>query len=178
VECIAKGKANRQYEFGVKVGIVSTSKDSFVIGAAALPNNPYDGHTLRTCIEQAHRVTGVAPAQAYVDRGYKGHGCDNKTFKVWIAGAKRGVTAQIHKKIKRRNAIEPVIGHMKSNGRLSRNFLKGMDGDAMNALLCSAGHNLRKILKKLRLYCAQNGIALKQFIELVRIQRHLINARI
>jgi transposase, IS5 family len=178
VECIAKGKANRQYEFGVKVGIVSTSKDSFVIGAAALPNNPYDGHTLKACIEQAHRVTGVAPAQAYVDRGYKGHGCDNNTFKVWIAGAKRGVTAQIHKKIKRRNAIEPVIGHMKADGRLSRNFLKGMDGDAMNALLCGAGHNLRKILKKLRLFCDQNGIALKQFIELIRTQRHPINARV
>lgn len=177
VECIAKGKVNRPYEFGVKVGIVSTNKESFVIGAAALPNNPYDGHTLKTCIDQASRVTGIAPTQAYVDKGYQGHRQASDTFQVWLAGAKRGVTAAINKKLKRRNAIEPVIGHMKSDGRLSRNFLKGMDGDAMNALLCGAGHNLRKILKKLRLFCAQNGIDFKQFIELIRSQHQFINAR-
>ena len=67
------------------------------------------------------------------------------------------MTAAIHRKLKRRNAVEPVIGHMKSDGRLARNFLKGVEGDAVNALLCGAGHNLRKILKKLRLFCAQWG---------------------
>ncbi len=72
VECIAKGKANKQYEFGVKVGIVSTSKESFVIGATSLPGNPYDGHTLQACIEQAERVSRVKPNEAYTDRGYRG----------------------------------------------------------------------------------------------------------
>ena len=76
-------------------------------------------------------------------------------LKVWIAGAKRGVTVAIKKKLKRRNAVEPVIGHMKADGRLGRNFLKGTQGDAMNALLCGAGHNLRKILRRLALLCAQ-----------------------
>lgn len=164
VECIAKGKAHKQYEFGVKVGIVSTSRESFVLAARSLPGNPYDGHTLQACIDQATRVTGVAPQEAYADRGYKGHGCNTDSFKVWISGSKRGVTDAIHRKLKRRNAVEPVIGHLKSDGRLARNFLKGVEGDAMNALLCGAGHNMRKILKKLRLFYALRWLAVRQLL--------------
>ena len=151
-ECIAKGKAHKPYEFGVKVGVVSTSKDNFVVGIKSLPGNPYDGHTLRECLEQVERLTGALPKEAYVDRGYKGHGVADVS--TWIAGAKRGVTAAIKKKLKRRNAVEPVIGHMKNDGRLGRNFLKGAEGDAINALLCGAGHNLRKILRRLALLYA------------------------
>lgn len=160
-ECIAKGKVHKRYEFGVKVGIVSTSKESFVIGAKALPGNPYDGHTLAACLGQAQAITGVAPTEVYTDRGYRGHGLSAAGLTVWLAGARRGVTKAIARKIKRRNAVEPVIGHMKSDGRLARNFLKGIQGDAINALLCAAGHNMRKILRKLRLFCAQLGIALR-----------------
>lgn len=164
VECIAKGKAHKPYEFGVKVGVVSTSKESFVVGMQSLPGNPYDGHTLKASLEQAQKLTGVAPKEAYVDRGYRGHGLDMETLKVWIAGAKRGVTVAIKKKLKRRNAVEPVIGHMKNDGRLGRNFLKGVAGDAMNALLCGAGHNLRKILRRLALLCARFGVSLNQLL--------------
>ena len=149
-ECIAKGKAHKKYEFGVKVSIASTSADNFVVGMQALPGRPYDGHTLKQAIEQVAALTGVLPKEAYVDRGYKGHQLG--TLSVWIAGAKRGVTASIRKKLKRRNAVEPIIGHMKSDGRLGCNFLKGAEGDAMNALLCGAGHNLRKILRRLVLF--------------------------
>lgn len=170
VECIAKGKAHKQYEFGVKVGIVSTNKESFVVGAKSLPGNPYDGHTLKACIEQAERISGIKPQEAYTDRGYRGHGCNTGALKVWIAGAKRAVTAAIHRKLKRRNAVEPVIGHMKSDGRLARNFLKGIEGDAMNALLCGAGHNMRKILKKLRLLCVHLGISVQQLLSSYRVQ--------
>jgi transposase, IS5 family len=155
VECIAKGKAHKQYEFGVKVGLVTTNKESFVLAAASLPGNPYDGHTLQTCLDQAQRTSGVVAKQVFVDKGYKGHGCTTETCKVFISGAIRGITPSIHKRLKRRNAIEPVIGHMKSDGRLSRNFLKGSHGDAINALLCAAAHNLRKILNKLRLFWTQ-----------------------
>jgi transposase, IS5 family len=155
VECIAKGKAHKQYEFGVKVGLVTTNKESFVLAAASLPGNPYDGHTLQTCLDQARRTSGVTAKQVFVDKGYKGHGCTTDTCKVFISGAKRGITPSINKRLKRRNAIEPVIGHMKSDGRLARNFLKGAHGDAINALLCAAAHNLRKILNKLRLFWAQ-----------------------
>ena len=149
VECIAKGKVHKRYEFGVKVSVASTSKDNFVVGMQALPGSPYDGHTLKQALEQVAALTGVAPTQAFVDRGYRGHDVNRLT--VWIAGAKRGVTAAIQKKLKRRNAIEPIIGHLKSDGRLARNFLKGAAGDAMNALLAGAGHNLRKILRHLAL---------------------------
>jgi IS5 family transposase len=155
VECIAKGKAHKPYEFGVKVGIVSTSKESFVVGMKSLVGNPYDGHTLKESLTQVKRLTGVIPKEAYVDRGYKGHGVEVDDTAVWIAGAKRGVTPTIKKKLKRRNAVEPVIGHMKNDGRLGRNFLKGAAGDAINALLCGAGHNLRKILRQLALLFAQ-----------------------
>lgn len=159
VECIAKGKAHKPYEFGVKVGVASTSKESFVVGMKSLPGNPYDGHTLKVSLEQVSRLTGIAPKEAYVDRGYRGHKLESA--KVWIAGAKRGVTVAIRNKLKRRNAIEPVIGHMKSDGRLGRNFLKGTEGGAMNALLCGAGHNLRKILRRLALLFALWRLALR-----------------
>lgn len=163
VECIAKGKAHKPYEFGVKVGVVSTSKESFVVGMQSLPGNPYDGHTLKASLQQVQKLTGIAPEEAYVDRGYRGHGLA-EPVKVWIAGAKRGVTVAIRKKLKRRNAVEPVIGHMKNDGRLGRNFLKGIAGDAMNALLCGAGHNLRKILRRLALLCARFGVSLNQLL--------------
>jgi transposase, IS5 family len=173
VECIAKGKAHKRYEFGVKVSIVTTNKESFVVGMQAVPDNPYDGHTLKGAMEQVTRLTGHSPTEAYVDKGYKGHGVD--TLKVWIAGAKRDVTASIKRKLKRRNAIEPVIGHMKSDGRLARNFLKGKVGDAMNAILCGAGHNLRKILNHLRLYCARRKLDLFALLEAWFSCRPLLN---
>jgi transposase, IS5 family len=171
VECISKGKAHKQYEFGVKVGIVTTSKESFVLGASTLPGNPYDGHTLKTCVEQAQRTSGVWPAQVFVDKGYKGHGCSSDSCQVFISGAKRGITPSLKRKLKRRNAIEPVIGHLKSDTRLSRNFLKGAHGDAINALLCAAAHNLRKILAKLRLLCVKWGIGWDEMQVAIRAQR-------
>lgn len=173
VECIAKGKAHKRYEFGVKVGIVSTSKESFVIGMQALPGNPYDGHTLQSSLEQVQRITGLLPTEAYVDRGYRGHGLESLT--VWIAGAKRGVTAAIKRKLKRRNAIEPIIGHLKSDGRLGRNFLKGELGDAMNAILCGAGHNLRKILNLLRVFCARRNLDFIAFLDALFLQKPSLN---
>ena len=125
-ECIAKGKSHKSYEFGVKVGIVSTNKESFVVGMQSLPGNPYDGHTLRAPLAQVRRLTGTRPKEAYVDRGYKGHKIEDTD--IWIAGAKRGITTAIKKKLKRRNAVEPVIGRMKNDGRLGRNFLICLQG--------------------------------------------------
>ena len=171
VECIAKGKAHKQYEFGVKVGLVTTSKESFVLAAASLPGNPYDGHTLNQCLDQAKRTCGVAASQVFVDKGYKGHSCTTDACKVYISGAKRGITPALHKRLKRRSAIEPVIGHMKSDSRLARNFLKGANGDAVNALLCACAHNLRKILNKLRLFCAQMEIGLSDLLAMLRLQQ-------
>jgi transposase, IS5 family len=145
VECIGKGKAQSRYEFGVKVSVATTNAAApggqFVLGARALPGNPYDGHTLAAQIAQAERLTGVAVARAYVDRGYRGHDADKA--RVFLSGQKRGVTPTIRRELRRRNAIEPVIGHAKTDGHLGRNFLRGAVGDAVNAMLAAAGHNLR-----------------------------------
>lgn len=152
VECIAKGKARTPYEFGVKVSIVTTHKEGLVVGARSMPGNPYDGHTLYEALEQAAILSEVKPDTAFVDRGYRGVEVDG--VQIWKSGQKRGVTRGIKAMIKRRSAIEPTIGHMKSDGRLGRNWLKGALGDAIHAVLCGAGHNLRLILRKLRLFCA------------------------
>ncbi len=152
VECIAKGKARTPYEFGVKVSLVTTHKEGLVIGARSMPGNPYDGHTLYEALEQAEILSGVKPQMAFVDRGYRG--VEIEGVQIWKSGQKRGVTRGLKAMIKRRSAIEPTIGHMKSDGRLGRNWLKGTLGDAIHAVLCGAGHNLRLIMRKLRLFCA------------------------
>ncbi|HEX8374297.1 MAG TPA: IS5 family transposase [Geminicoccaceae bacterium] len=145
VECIGKGKAHARYEFGVKVSIATTNAQApggqFVLGARTLPGNPCDGHTLAAGIAQAERLTGVEIERAYVDRGYRGHDADRA--RVILSGQKRGVTPTIRRERRRRSAIEPVIGHMKSDGHLGRNFLLGTQGDAANLILAAAGHNLR-----------------------------------
>jgi len=148
VECIAKGKVHKKYEFGVKVSVTTTSRDNFVVGMQALPGNPFDGHTLAEALEQVNRVAGVVPERCYVDRGYRGHGVEDSS--VFISGQRRGVTPTIKKELRRRSAVEPIIGHMKEDGKLGRNWLRGSLGDKINALLCGAGHNMRIILRKLR----------------------------
>jgi len=150
VECIAKGKAHKKYEFGIKVSLTATQKGNFIVGALALPGNPYDGHTLGKALHQVRRLTGTLPDKCFVDRGYRGHGVKNT--RVYIAGQKRGITPTLRRALKRRNAIEPIIGHTKHDGLMGRNYLKGSAGDAMNAILAAAGHNLRIILRKLRLF--------------------------
>jgi IS5 family transposase len=148
VECISKGKAYKKFEFGVKVSVASTNRDNFVVGMLAEPGNPYDGHTLGRAIEQVRRITGCAVERGFVDRGYRGHKLQQP--QVLMSGHKRGLTPQMKKELRRRSAVEPVIGHMKNDGKLGRNYLLGTLGDAINALLCGAGHNIRLILKKLR----------------------------
>jgi IS5 family transposase len=149
VECIAKGKAHRPYEFGVKVSLAVTHKEGFVVGIHACPGNPFDGHTLDRQLDQVERLTGQLPTMTFVDRGYKGHGVPEERSRVLISGTRKlGYALKRH--LRRRSAIEPEIGHMKGDGLLGRNFLKGMQGDAINAILCGAGHNLRKILARLR----------------------------
>jgi len=144
----AGGKAHKRYEFGVKVPVATTNREGLVLGMLALPGNPYDGHTLSAALAQVERMTRIAVARGYVDRGYRGHGLDHR--RIFISGQRRGITPTIRRELRRRSAIEPVIGHMKVDGRLDRNFLAGARGDAINALLCGAGYNLRLILNRLR----------------------------
>lgn len=148
VDCISKGKAHKRYEFGSKVSVATTNRGGFVVGMRALSGNPYDGHTLHEALEQVEILTDQKPEFAFVDRGYRGHGVEN--VKVFISGARRGVTRTIAKLLRRRSAIEPMIGHMKNDGRLTRSTLKGTEGDALFAVLCGCGHNIRMILRHLR----------------------------
>ncbi|SNT15442.1 IS5 family transposase [Antarctobacter heliothermus] len=148
VDCISKGKARKRYEFGTKVSLATTIDEGFVVGMRALPGNPYDGHTLSEALEQVAILTGKTPELAVVDRGYRGHGVSTTT--VLISGTRRGLTPKLKTLLRRRSAIEPEIGHMKTDGRLSRCPLKGTFGDAIFAVLCGCGHNIRKILAHLR----------------------------
>jgi IS5 family transposase len=148
VDCISKGKARVRYEFGCKVSVATTLKGGFVVGMRSLPGNPYDGHTLAEALEQVAILTDHPPKRAVVDRGYKGHGVEGTH--ILISGSRRGLSPALAKVLRRRSSIEPEIGHMKTDGRLSRCFLKGTLGDALFAVLCGCGHNIRKILAHLR----------------------------
>jgi len=153
-ECIGKGKAHKPYEFGCKVSITTTNRRSkggmFVLHAKALPGNPYDGHTLAEVMKETQALTGREVERAYVDKGYRGHDAPQPR-RVFISGQKRGVHGIIKRELRRRSAIEPVIGHMKNDGHLGRNFLKGYAGDQANAVLTAVGYNFRLILTWLRL---------------------------
>ena len=126
VECIGKGKAAKPYEFGVKVSLTTTNKrckgGQFILHAKALPGNPYDGHTLRQAIQETEALTGREIERVYVDKGYQGHDAP-KPLRVFKSGQKRGVHGQIKKELRRRSAIEAVIGHCKTDGHLGQNFL-------------------------------------------------------
>jgi len=152
-ECIAKGKAAKPYEFGIKVSLTTTNKrckgGQFILHAKALPGNPYDGHTLREVLEETEALTGREIERVYVDKGYVGHDAP-KPMRVFRSGQKRGVHGQIKKELRRRSAIEPVIGHCKDDGHLDRNYLKGRNGDRINAVMSAVGYNFRLILKWLR----------------------------
>src|SRR5471032_3006769 len=152
-ECIAKGKTRQPYEFGVKVSIATTHKEGLVVGMRSMPGNPYDGHTLYETLEQVAILTEHQPKEVFVDLGYRGADVQAGT-KVYHHKLKRDITERLRRDIRRRSAIEPTIGHMKNDGRLRRNWLKGAEADAFHALLCGCGHNLRMILRKLRLLFA------------------------
>jgi transposase, IS5 family len=155
VECIAKGKAHKKYEFGCKASIASTNKGNFIVGAMAHHGKPYDGHTLRTVLEQVERLTGIKPREANADLGYRGHGIakEDSGCEVILSRQKRGMTPAKRKRQRRRAAIEPIIGHCKNDRKVgARNWLGGKQGDCINAIAMAIGFNLRKILRKIFLW--------------------------
>jgi IS5 family transposase len=159
VECIGKGKAHKPYEFGVKVSVATPLNrcrgGQFVAHVKALPGNPYDGHTLASVIPAIEATIGAELARVVTDAGYKGHHAPKeKRFRVYVAGQKRGLTATIKRAFRRRAAVEPVIGHLKTEHRLGRNYLAHSAGDAINAVLAAVGYNFRLLLRWLVLLCA------------------------
>ena len=111
VECIAKGKAHRPYEFGVKVSLAVTHKEGFIVGIQSCPDNPYDGHTLDGQLDQVERLTGKLPRMTFVDKGYRGHGIPEERSRVFISGTRK-LGDTLKRQLRRRSAVEPEIGHM------------------------------------------------------------------
>ena len=156
VECIGKGKAHRPYEFGVKVSVATTLAHAkggqFVTHVKALPGNPYDGHTLATVIPEMEALVGNIIERILADKGYRGHNAPpDYKFRVFTSGQKRRMTPKIKRELRRRSAVEPVIGHLKSEHRMGRNYLWHREGDATNAVLAAVGYNFRRLIRWLRL---------------------------
>jgi IS5 family transposase len=163
VVCISKGKAHKRYEFGQKVSVATSNRDNWIVGVELCQGNPYDGHTLAAAIKSIETNTGVSVSDAYVDKGYRGHDYEGDAA-IHIAGSStRNLTRTMKKRRRRRSAVEPKIGHLKSDHRMRRCFLSGLAGDAINAVLAAAGANLRKLL---------NGLVFTLFFWLTPTARH------
>jgi len=148
VECISKGKAHKRYEFGVKTGLASTSKDNWIIGMRTFPGNPYDGHTLSQTLDNVAKHLPIVPDHVYVDLGYRGHDyCGPAQIQIVSPQKMKKATRAVRRWLKRRSAIEPIFGHIKADNRMDRNYLRGVEGDQINAVLCACGYNMRKLLK-------------------------------
>jgi transposase, IS5 family len=147
VECIAKGKAGKQYEFGNKVSVAVSSRGGWFVGAKSFTGNPYDGHTLAAQMKQVESLTANQVSEVYVDMGYRGHDYDG-TVTVHVDKRQRGRTSEARWRwMKRRAAVEPSIGHLKNEHRLERNRLKGTAGNEINAILAAAAMNFQKLLR-------------------------------
>ncbi|MCE2661029.1 MAG: IS5 family transposase [Rubrivivax sp.] len=152
-ECISKGKAHRPYEFGVKVGLAVTHKSGLMVGARSFTGNPYDGHTLAEQLEQVRNLcqdTGVQPKTVVVDLGYRGVDAQNPGVQIIHRGKFKSLTTLQRRWLKRRQAIEPAIGHTKADHRMDRCWLQGQTGDALHALSCALGYNIRWLMRAMQ----------------------------
>jgi IS5 family transposase len=150
VQCISKGKEHKKYEFGSKVSIITTKKSGVIIGALNIAKNDYDAHTVDPAFEQQQRLTGITLKRAFMDRGYKGikeiRGTKIEIPKPFNKQLSNYQQQQLKNGFKRRAAIEPKIGHLKEDHRLSRNFYKGIKGDTINVMLAAAAMNLKRMM--------------------------------
>ena len=165
-ECIGKGKARKPYEFGVKASIAVTHKSGLVVGARTFAGNPYDGHILSAQLEQTGILledVGRIPKEVVVDLGYRGVDCDNPNVEIIHRGKYKSLTAQQRRWLKRRQAVEPAIGHLKSDHRMDRCWLQGQLGDALHAVLCATGYNIRWLLRAI-VRLGLTAIYLRQFL--------------
>lgn len=163
VECISKGKSHKPYEFGVKASIAVTHRRGLIVGARTFPGNPYDGHILAAQLEQTNILledVGRLPRQVVADLGYRGVDADNPGVEIIHRGRIRSMTGRQRRWLRRRQAIEPVIGHLKADHRMNRCWLAGALGDALHAVLCAAGYNLRWLLRAI----ARKGLVVLVFV--------------
>lgn len=147
VMCISKGKAHKRYEFGQKVSLATTNRHNWIVGVRLCEGNPYDGHTLAKAIAGVEMTTSVNVADVFVDKGYRGHDYHGDAAIHLAGSSSRHLSRAMKRRRGRRSAVEPKIGHLKSDHRMERCFLKGLTGDAINATLAAAGSNLLKLLR-------------------------------
>ena len=152
VLCISKGKEHKKYEFGNKVSIVKTQNTGVIVGAMGF-RNEFDGHTLKPALQQVNRMVGKEPKTVSVDRGYRGNTQIGATqVQIPKPFNDKKQTKYQQKKLKeahrKRAAIEPVIGHLKTDHRLGRNFYKGIIGDNINIMLAAAAFNFKRMMNK------------------------------
>jgi len=173
VECIGKGKAAKPYEFGCKVSISTNVNPGaggyFILDAHALHGNPHDSKTLQGSVDGVEQNTGIEVERIYVDKGYQGHDYEHK-LRVYKSGQRRIKSDTIKKELKRRTVIEPIIGHVKSDHRMEKNYLSGLDGDEMNAKLCSAGYNFKQLLNWLSKKI--NSKIIKRYVRYLKSKGH------
>lgn len=165
VYCISKGKEHKKYEFGAKASIVITKNSGIIVGAYSLENNAYDGHTLPKALDQCEQLRDLRPAVAIVDRGYKGKTRIGET-EILLPKPPKKATSNYEKKkargrFRRRASIEPLIGHLKTDNRAARNYLKGVVGDTINIMLAAAAFNFRKWMRKMKNFF---GVFYKRFV--------------
>jgi len=152
VECIGKGKAHKKFEFGTKVGLVTTAATNWIVGAEAYPGNPYDGHTLKSALAQTSKLIGHEPEMAICDLGYRGHNYEGNCNVQVVNRFRKRISRSLCRWWNRRSAIEPVIGHVKAEHRMERNYLRGRLGDELNVIFAAAGFNFRKLLRAFALF--------------------------
>jgi transposase, IS5 family len=146
VQCIAKGKDHKKYEFGTKTSFAYAPKTGVIVGALAFENNPFDGHTLEKALDQTTNLLGTRPSLGITDRGYRGQKQIKGTTILYPNQKKIKDPKEkkwVKENLKSRSAIEAIIGHLKSDFRLQRNYLKGFMGDSMNAMLAAAAFNFK-----------------------------------
>jgi IS5 family transposase len=151
--CISKGKVPKKFEFGSKSSFAMTEESGIIVGAFNMEENQYDGKTLPRVLDDVRQRLGRCPSTVIVDQGYRGRKKIDETEIVSADKLRKELTRyekrKTKKQLRRRAAIEPVIGHLKSDFRLARNYLKGVIGDQMNVLLAATAFNLKKWLNRI-----------------------------
>jgi IS5 family transposase len=184
VECISKGKARNRYEFGVKVSVAITHEENLIVGTQRMSGRPYDGHTLNEQLQQVNAIisdSGECVAKAYVDLGYKGAQKDNPRVMVIDRSKIKKMDKDERAALKRRQAVEPVIGHLKSDHRMRRCHLKGSLGDQLHAMCCAAGYNIQwlmRVILKLGLGLLALGIITSAVIQRATVKLALLVYRV
>lgn len=150
-KCYTKGKEHKKFEFGSKASFLITQNTGVIVGALNFTESLHDSKTLPKVLEQYERLTEKQPENIFLDRGYRGPKKINNT-NLHIPKPDPNITKNKRNRHKRRAAIEPIIGHLKFDYRMARNFLKGIQGDAINRMMAAAAWNFKKVMNAFKKY--------------------------